>query len=148
MASTGPRKQKFLVPFNFSPKSEKALDFALRYSAHIDVDIYLFHIFEGKAGDFRKLDRQNEEYLERMKLTVQQWVERANAEGINAQAHDVHRRVANGKPGIEILRMAANIDADMIIMGAPTQSGFRSLMAKTPCTTVLVKDKDPGFVVA
>jgi nucleotide-binding universal stress UspA family protein len=142
-----PRKQKFLVPFNFSRKSEMALDFALRYSAHIDVDIYMFHVFEGKGDDFRKLDRQNEEYLERMKLTVTQWAERVAAEGIRAQAHDVHRRVANGKPGNEILKMAAGIGADMIIMGAPTSFGFRRLLAKTPCTTVLVKDKDAAFVV-
>lgn len=147
MSSSGSRK-KFLVPFNFSRKSEMALDFALRYGAHIEVDIYMFHVFEGKAGDFRKLDRQNEEYLERMKLTVNQWVERAAQEGINAQAHDVHRRVANGKPGMEILKMAGGINADMIIMGAPTSFGFRRLLTKTPCTTVLVKDKDPAFVVA
>jgi nucleotide-binding universal stress UspA family protein len=141
------QRKKFLVPFNFSRKSEMALDFALRYSAHIDVDIYLFHVFEGKGADFRKLDRQNEEFLERMKLTVTQWVERVAAEGIQAQAHDVHRRVANGKPGNEILKMAAGINADMIIMGAPASFGFRRLLAKTPCTTVLVKDKDATFVV-
>jgi nucleotide-binding universal stress UspA family protein len=140
-------RKKFLVPFNFSRKSEMALDFALRYGAHIDVDIYLFHVFEGKGADFRKLDRQNEEYLERMKLTVTQWTERVAAEGIQAQAHDVHRRVANGKPGNEILKMAAGINADMIIMGAPSSFGFRRLLAKTPCTTVLVKDKDAAFVV-
>jgi nucleotide-binding universal stress UspA family protein len=146
--ATRKQKQKFLVPFNFSRKSEMALDFALRYSAHIDVDIYLFHVFEGRGVDFRKLDRQNEEYLERMKLTVTTWVEQVAKEGIQAQAHDVHRRVANGKPAMEILKMAAGINADMIIMGAPSSFGFRRLLVKTPCTTVLVKDKDPAFVVA
>jgi nucleotide-binding universal stress UspA family protein len=142
------RKQKFLVPFNFSRKSELALDWALRYGAHIDCEVFLFHVFEGKASDFRKLDRQNEEYMERMKLTVTSWIERAKAEGINTESHDIHRRVANGKPGLEILKMAANVNADMIIMGAPGSFGFRRLLAKTPCTTVLVKDKDPAFVVA
>jgi len=43
--------------------------------------------------------------------------------------------------------MAAGINADMIIMGAPASFGFRRLLAKTPCTTVLVKDKDATFVV-
>lgn len=142
------RKQKFLVPFNFSRKSEMALDFALRYGAHIDCEIYLFHVFEGKASDFRKLDRQNEEYMERMKLTVTQWAEKIAKEGISSDSHDVHRRVANGKVGQEILKMAAGINADLIIMGAPSSFSIRRTTAKTPCTTILVKDKDAAFVVA
>jgi nucleotide-binding universal stress UspA family protein len=59
----------------------------------------------------------------------------------------VHRRLSYGKPAAEILKMAAGIGADMIIMGSPSSSNFRRLIEKSPCSLVLVKDKDPTFVM-
>jgi nucleotide-binding universal stress UspA family protein len=145
MATRAPR-QKFLVPFNFSKKSEMALDFALRYSNSTPADIYLFHVFEKGATDFRKLDKLNEEYLERMKQIVTQAVEKLHAAGFTTHVNDVHRRVANGKPGTEILKMAAGINSDMIFMGSPSSFGFRRLIFKAPCTMILCREKDSGFV--
>lgn len=144
--AAGRSRQKFLVPFNFSGKSELALDFALRYSASQPADVYLFHVFEKGASDFRKLDKLNEEYLERMKQIVTGAVERLHQHGLVTNVNDVHRRVANGKPGNEILKMAAGINADMIIMGSPSSFGFRRLIFKAPCSMVLCREKDPGFV--
>lgn len=139
-------RQKFLVPFNFSTKSEMALDFALRYSSSTPADIYLFHVFEKGASDFRKLDKLNEEYLERMKQIVTQHVEKLHAAGFATNVNDVHRRVANGKPGVEILKMAAGVNCDMIFMGSPSSFGFRRLIFKAPCSMVLCREKDSGFV--
>jgi nucleotide-binding universal stress UspA family protein len=138
---------KLLVPISFSKKSEMALDFALAYSQTTNAVIYLFHVIEESTSDYRKLDRLNEEFMERMKHTCMQGIERAHAKGVTHKVEDVHRRIANGKPWQEILRMAGGIGADMIIMGSPSGNAFKKLQAQVPCTIVLVKEKDPEFVL-
>ena len=140
-------KLKLLVPINFSKKSEMALDFALVYSEHFKADIYLFHVFEDRTDDFRRLDRLNEEYMERMKQVVNIAIQRMAAQGVTHTVEEVHRRISQGKPAIEILKMAGGISADMVVMGAPESSDFKKFFTKVPCTVVLVKDKDPTFVM-
>ena len=133
---------KLLVPVNFSVKSEMALDFALTYSQGMSADIYLFHVFEEATKNFRRLDRLNEEYMERMKQMVNKSIERVHAKGVQHTVKDVHRRMAHGRAPAEILKMADAISADVIIMGAATSSAFQKLALKAPCSLVLLKEKD------
>ena len=140
-------KLKILVPISFSKKSEMALDFALLYSQHFKADIYLFHVFGDKKADFRRLDRLNEEYLERMKQVVTLAIQRMAAAGVSHTVEEVHRRIAQGKPSPELLKMAAGISADMVIMGAPESTDFAKFLSRVPCSVVLVKEKDPTFVI-
>ncbi|MEO1481466.1 MAG: universal stress protein [Myxococcota bacterium] len=139
--------QKLLVPFSFTKKSELALEFALRHSRNTHASVYLFHVYEEKSSDFRKVDRLNEEYLERMKQIVISTINRLQEQGLTHSVENVFRRIANGKPAVEILKMAGGIGADVIIMGAPEASAFKKLVQKAPCTLVLVKEKDPAFVM-
>ncbi len=140
-------KLKILVPINFSRKSEMALDFALLYSQHFKADVYLFHVFEDKTDDFRRLDRLNEEYMERMKQVVIMAIQRMAARGVTHTVEEVHRRISQGKPSLEILKMAGGISADLLVMGAPESGDFKKLFMKAPCSVVLVKEKDPTFVM-
>jgi nucleotide-binding universal stress UspA family protein len=140
-------KLKLLVPINFARKCEMALDFALIYSQNFNADVYLFHVFEDSTKNYRRLDRLNEEYMERMKQVVMNGIERMAGQGITHRLEDVHRRISQGKPWIEILKMAGGISADMIIMGASGTPSFKKLLMKAPCTVVLVREKDPTFVM-
>ena len=140
-------KLKLLVPINFTRKCEMALDFALIYSQNVNADVYLFHVFEDSTKNYRRLDRLNEEYMERMKQVVLNAIERMAGQGITHRLEDVHRRMSQGKPWIEILKMAGGVSADMIIMGAPDTNSMKKLLLKAPCTVVLVREKDPTFVM-
>lgn len=139
--------QKLLVAYNFSKKSDLALEFALTYCQHMEAEVYLLHVFVGTMTDFRRLDKLNEEYLERMKQVVIMATNKLSEQGVLKKSIDVHRRVSTGKPGDEILKVAAGINADMILIGTPGSSQFKRLLFKTPCTMVLVREKDPAFVV-
>ena len=147
-AASAPR-YKILVPTNFSHKSTQALEYALMYTHQLTIpsEVYLFHSYDDKKTDFRRLDQVNEESVERMRLHVLGAIDALRARGVDHQVDTVHRRLSYGKPWGEILKVAGGIAADMIIMGHPTQSGFRRLIEKAPCTLVLVKDKDPTFVM-
>jgi nucleotide-binding universal stress UspA family protein len=152
MADTPPpasERLKLLVPTNFSAKSEQALRFALHYS-HTQgrpAEVFLFHSYDEKNVDYRRLDKINEECVDRMKVAVLHCIEQMGQEGLSHAVEMVHRRLSYGKPAAEILKMAGGIGADMIIMGCPSSSNFRRLIEKTPCSLVLVKDKDPTFVM-
>jgi nucleotide-binding universal stress UspA family protein len=137
-----PQKLKLLVPCNFSKKSEMALDFALSYSIGKNTEIFLFHVFEDSTSNFRKLDALNEEYMERMKQMVINAFNRLSARGVQHTVEQVHRRMAHGKAFNEIITMADAVRADMIVMGAPTQSQFKKLATKVPCSLVLLRNKD------
>jgi len=145
-AETRGPKMKLVVATDFSHKSELALDFALLYSRSGDAEVFLFHVVESKENNFRELDRLNVEYMERMKQAVLQAIDRLSARGIAHSVDTVNRRISHGKPGLEILRIAAGVSADMIFMGTPSVKGFKDLLAHAPCTLVLVRDKDPEFI--
>ncbi len=136
------KKLKIVVPTNFSKKSELALDFALDYSQKVPADIYLFFVFEEKRKDFRELDRLNVESMERMKHSVIRAVERLNQRGGGHSVEDVFRRISHGKPAVELMEIVGGIQADMVVMGAPTDKQFREFVMNAPCTTVLVREKD------
>ena len=74
-------------------------------------------------------------------------IERMAGQGITHRLEDVHRRISQGKPWVEILKMAGGVSADMIIMGAPDTTSMKKLLLKAPCTVVLVREKDPTFVM-
>lgn len=134
--------QKLLVPLSFSKKSELALHFALTHTRGMKAVIYLFHVLETTTSNFRRLDSLNEELVERMKNTLLQAIESLRKNGIECDVEQVHRRISHGKAAPEIFQMANGIDADMIIMGAPTSRAFRRFVTKVPCTVVLMKDKN------
>lgn len=148
-ADSAPRF-KILVPTNFSHRSTQALEYALMYTHQLNVpsEVYLFHAYDAnKRADFRQLDQVNEESVERMRVLVLGAIDTLRSRGFEHQVDTVHRRLSYGKPWDEILKVAGGIGADMIIMPHPTQSGFRRVIEKAPCTLVLVKDKDPTFVM-
>jgi len=141
-ASAAPEKNKYLVATSFSRKSEQALDFALIHSLLDPAEIYLFYVHEDTSSDFRRLDKLNEELMERMRVQMMQSMQRLGARGLRPTVEDVHRRLSHGKAAKEILSMADGIQPDYIVMGAPDSNAFRKLLTHAPCTLILVKDKD------
>jgi nucleotide-binding universal stress UspA family protein len=135
--------QKYLVPVNFSRKSELALEFALTYatSQGLIPEVYLFHVYEGSTKDFRLLDRVNIELMERMRHVVVNTINRLRHKGVNPNVHDVHRRLDAGKAPEKILEMADGLQPEILIMGAPTSGAFKKLVTAAPCTLVLVREK-------
>ncbi len=143
-----PKKLKIVVPTNFSHKSELALDFALELSRFANADVYLFHALEEKITDYRELDRVNVEYVARMKEQVLQAVARVAERGATHSVDSVFRRISHGRAPVEVLKIAAGISADMIVMGKPAPGHFHELVDKSPCTLVLIREKDAEFVVS
>ncbi len=143
-------RQKILVPIDFSDNCRHALAFAIDYVQSHEAEIYLFYVIEEqKRSHFRGAADKLEEDLERMKDVMMSTLDRlADSWGEKPRVGEVHRRIANGKPWEEILRMAGAITADMIIMGASGKKGKNAVkvLEESPCTVCVVRDKDLEFV--
>jgi nucleotide-binding universal stress UspA family protein len=154
------RRAKVLVPVDFSDCSRRAVDFAVQYVEKIPSELYLFHVFEPVRGNRfvgKDLLDKMETNLERMESMAVAELERMIADSeTRKRLSNFQCRVGNGKPWEEILRMAANISADIIIMGTHGREGIEralvgsvaeKVVRRSPCTVVCVKPKDPYFVM-
>ena len=154
------RRAKVLVPIDFSEGSQRALDFATQYVEKIPSELYLFHVFE-PVGRQRFVGKQLldkvEAEIDRMEgMAIAELERLITDDETRRRLRNFHCRVASGKPWEEILRMAANISADIIILGTYEREGIeRALLGsvaervvrRAPCTVVCVKPKDPYFVM-
>ncbi len=145
-------RQKILVPIDFSDNCRYALAFAIDYVQAHEAEIYLFYVIEDqKRSQFRGAADKLEEDLERMKDLMMSTLDKlAETWGEKPRVGEVHRRIANGKPWEEILRMAGAITADMVIIGASGKKGKNAskVLDHAPCTVCVVREKDMEFVMA
>jgi nucleotide-binding universal stress UspA family protein len=154
------QRAKVLVPVDFSDCSRRAVDFAVQYVEKIPSELYLFHVFEPVRGSKfvgKDLLDKMEANLERMESMAVAELERMVEDAeTRKRLRNFQCRVGNGKPWEEILRMAANISADIIIMGTHGREGIEralvgsvaeKVVRRSPCTVVCVKPKDPYFVM-
>ena len=142
-------RQKVLVPIDFSENARRALAFAIDYVQSHDAEVYLFYVVEDAPRmHFKNAANKLEDDLERMKDLMIRELERLATEwGHKPHIGEVHRRIANGKPWEEILRMAGNITADIIVMGASHKGkNTAKVMEKAPCTVCVAREKDLEYV--
>jgi len=115
--STLPFK-RLLCPIDFSEPSLRALEFALSLAQEADAELTILHVFEWPVGD---------ELLAARPFTVpefRQQCERDAAQKLHELVPQSARewcrpttRLAHGKAYREILRIAADVSADAIVMG-------------------------------
>lgn len=154
------KRAKVLVPVDFSECSQRAVDFATQYVEKIPSELYLFHVFEpvGRQRFVGKnlLDKVEAE-IDRMEgMAIAELEKLMTDDETRRRLRNFHCRVASGKAWEEILRMAANISADIIILGTHGREGIEralvgsvteKVVRRAPCTVVCVKPKDPYFVM-
>lgn len=141
---------KILVPVDFSENCRHALSYVIDFVQNRESEIFLFYVVEeSRRMQFRGAADKLEEDLERMKdLMVTELKHYETRHGAAAHIGEVHRRIANGKPWEEILRMAGNITCDMIVMGASKKGkNAMRVVEGAPCTTTIVREKDIEFVM-
>ncbi len=124
------RRSKVLVPIDFSECSRHALDFAVDYIQKVPSELYLFHVFEqvnrlSFVG--RNLAQKVDAELERMEGLVLSELEKM-AESEKKKLRNYHCRVASGKPWEEILKISANISADIVIMGSHGRDDMQKVL--------------------
>ncbi|MCB0764023.1 MAG: universal stress protein [Flavobacteriales bacterium] len=105
-------KSKILVPTDFTKVADVAMNHAMKLAGHTGAEVYLLHV----------VPKQAEAEEARKKLEVEQW----RAQKWN-EAVPVHKLVRVGSIFEDIGDAAAEIDADLIMMGTHGMRGMQFL---------------------
>jgi len=142
-------RKKILIPVDFSQPSKKALAWAFEYAQKVPVQLHVLHVVE-KHLQFSDLSAG----MDALKAELEEI--RTEAEAQLAQlagaqrdsVGQVRQHVATGKPADEIVRVADELDVDMIVMGTHGLTGVErviigsvaeKVVRRAHCTVVTVK---------
>ncbi len=147
-----------LVPVDFSDPSRRAMAWAFDYGQRAPCDIHMLHVVE-RHFTLRDLvdpsaDRLKAELSEIAGAAEQELEAMAPKSEDRALLGGLHHHVAIGRPADEILRLARELGADLIVMGTHGLSGAverlfvgsvaQKVVRTAPCTVVSVKSKQPA----
>jgi nucleotide-binding universal stress UspA family protein len=147
--------KKILVPIDFSDYSKSALKYSQEFAQFFDAEIFLIYVVEPMVypPDFSmgqiaiptidiEIDRRANEELERLAK--------------NEIHPEIKYRVIikTGKPFVEIIQTATDLDIDLIIIATHGHSGVEHILfgstaekvvRKAPCPVLTLRDPLKGF---
>lgn len=139
---------RLLIPVDGSASALKAARFGLRLAARDGAEVVAVHVIdeESVADLARYADRPVEEIVERM---------RQNGEGYLDELREVARRqgvqvrgeVRVGVPHRALLKIAAEVGADLIVMGTVGRKGPRRVLVGSVTERVIAHSPVPVLVV-
>jgi nucleotide-binding universal stress UspA family protein len=143
--------KRILVPTDFSPASELALDYAIDLAGRIGAGVHLMHVLEEQSftasypdGFFAELPGVRAQMLEDAHRQLADSIARCGRAGIATTS-----QVAFGSPARAIAEQALRRGTDLIIMGTHGRSGFAHLLLGSvaervvrtaPCPVLTVRD--------
>ncbi|HEX9758301.1 MAG TPA: universal stress protein [Nitrospiria bacterium] len=142
-----------LIPTDFSPQSQEAVDYGIQLANDLGSGIYLLHVYQ------EPLIVPSEPSVP-MTPQVTEWltdVQDQALKQLNVMAKEVESQVKKvktvfkvGIPFFEIVKAAEEIPADLIVMGTHGRTGLAHFMTgsvtemvvrKAPCPVLTVKPK-------
>jgi len=140
--------QTILVPIDFSEHSAAALALAIQLAKSSDAALHLAHV-----DDFIAYTLPNGAViydaitLARLREGMRQRLLAMQAEVQKAGVARVQTTVLEGQPDVEVVRHAAELGADLIIMGTHGRRGFSHLMLGSVAERVVRKAPCPVIAV-
>lgn len=151
----GPDIQKILVPIDFSDYSKSALKYAVNFCKNCKADMFLIYVVEPVIypPDFSMgqiaIPSVNAEWDER----ARQELDKLAKEEIPSSV-TVKTIIKTGKPFLEIIETAGELDVDLIIIATHGRSGVEHILfgstaekvvRKAPCPVLTLREPIKGF---
>jgi nucleotide-binding universal stress UspA family protein len=148
--------KRILLPTDFSESARHALTYATSFAREYKAEVLLLHVVEnltvGYASDLFPVPMAEvfEEISGYAKIEVGKLATEVRAKGVT-----VREQVVQGKPSLEILRIAREEAVDMIVLGTHgkgllDQALFGStaerVLRKAPCPVLTVRLSEHEFV--
>ena len=117
---------KILVPLDFSPASMEALDYAVSMAKQFHASIHLVHVYppdEASAAGAGHLLFESAEAIERLNEELT-GIYRKHAPTFRPE----NCHICSGRPYEETVRVAREIDADLIVLSTRGHSGLKHLL--------------------
>jgi len=123
-----PNIRKILVPTDFSPRSDAALDYAAALATPLNAAVHLVHVVEEPfAGEWEMYVRAAQEIRDQLDADARSRL--ATAVGrLDPRVVPVSTGIRHGSAFEGILYEAKAIGADLIVMGTHGRSGLSHLM--------------------
>jgi len=139
--------QKILVPTDFSDLSQQALEFALSLADRFRAKLYLMHVWElPMTGSLLPPEPYPESIMtEEQKVGQEHLTKVANE--LKASGFDVEPVFVFGKPYMEIVKAAADLDIDLIVLASHGRSGVSHLLLGSVAEKVVRLAPCPVFTV-
>lgn len=140
------RVKTIIVPTDFSPLSDEAVDFSIGLGEQLGARLVFFHSMElpQEPGNLTPMYDEGYAYnKDRIKAVLNDLVRKAKEAGIQADAE-----TADGIPHEEVVRMAEKVKADLIVMATHGRTGLarmtmgsqaEQVVRKAPCPVLTVK---------
>jgi len=150
-----PEIKKVLVPIDFSDYSKNALGYAINFAKHFKAELHLIYVVEPVIypPDFSMgqiaIPSVDLEMDKRAKDELQNLADKQIPSDLKTSI-----LVKTGKPFIEIIETAAEIDADLIIIATHGHSGMEHILfgstaekvvRKAPCPVMTLREPIKGF---
>jgi len=143
--------EKILVPLDFSPASIYALDHAVWVAKQFRAPIDLLHVYppdEASMPDAGRLLFESAEAIERLNEKLM-GIHRKHAPTFRPE----NCHIRGGRPYEEIVRLAREINADLIVLATRGHSGLKHLLLgstaervvrSAPCPVLVARKSKPG----
>jgi nucleotide-binding universal stress UspA family protein len=148
--------KRILVPTDFSEGARHALTYGLSFAKEYEAELLLLHVVETLAAPYASdlfpvpMAEVFEEMSGYAKSELEKLVAEAKGRGVSSRFV-----VAQGKPSLEIMRVAREENVDMIVLGTHgkgvlDQALFGStterVVRKAPCPVLCVRESEHEFV--
>jgi nucleotide-binding universal stress UspA family protein len=136
-----------LCPTDFSPGSAAATTYAVELARKLGAKVHLLHVHPlpmltapdgGVMLPADVLAEVSEASAQALRRLATEW----RAKGVEIETH-----LADGAPHHEILRLAQEIDADMIVMGTHGRTGVAHLLVGSVAEKVVRASHTPVLTV-
>jgi nucleotide-binding universal stress UspA family protein len=148
---------KILVPTDFSKYSEVALAYAAAFAEKFGAEIHLLHVVQDVGvfvPDLVTAAPPMVPSVDQLTAAARSALERIVKEN-KLDRFPVHLHVSQGTAFYEIIRMAREADADLIILGTHGRTGLKHVLMgsvaekvvrKAPCPVLTVRHPEHEFV--
>lgn len=141
---THPHPVQVVVAFDFSPSAEyalaRAVDVAARAPQHV---LHVIATLDERAGMLRGVSYKDADHVQHLvrERVASAFAGRSTASEVRFY---VHARI--GRPAEEILRLAAEVGADLIFIGSHGKVGLERLLLGSTCERVVREAGCPVMV--
>jgi nucleotide-binding universal stress UspA family protein len=121
---------RIVCPVDFSPASRRALQYARAFGREAGAQVSVVYVLEwpmGEQGPWARLPFDVPEHRAAVRQEAEERLRQLMAEG-DGDACRPEPVLRGGKPGVEIVRLAEEREADLVVMGVPGRGALDLLV--------------------
>jgi universal stress protein A len=148
------RLKKILVPIDFSPPSQNAFKYAVRFAEEFGGELTLLYVLEPESMTASMAIPEATAFVEADIVAAGKNLRSLIASIRNRKIERPHWKVRAGLPAHEIVELAKEMDVDLIVVATQGRTGWKHfcigstaerVVRAAPCPVLVVREKEHEF---